>query len=376
MSLDLEKIKMCITESNIPIVNNQKSAKNRAVFFQNNKWDQFQTLKIYFYDPYNIADTLKKTRYNIKDNDKKLDPIQIDIENILSKGGSINIKKAIKYIIENRLSPIINLKLDFENVNPYNAHIVISFDNSIGAGSWSCIGKDSLRKRPSMQFGWFDVATVIHEFCHALGMGHEHQNPYGKGIQWNKEKVYEWARKTQRWNFEMANSQIINRYSTNLTNGTEYDPESIMLYFYPGILTLNGVGTTENLRLSFTDINYLSSKYPKSPDASLKAINLYSYIYGIKPSKIIKPPTTKPPTTKPPTTKPPTTKPIINKKTINIKINTPTIKKNTYKPKKLQNIQNSIKTNKNIISNYNLIIIGIIIFIIILILYYFYLKKK
>ena len=37
MSLELEKIKMCITESNIPIVNNQKSAKNRAVFFQNNK---------------------------------------------------------------------------------------------------------------------------------------------------------------------------------------------------------------------------------------------------------------------------------------------------------------------------------------------------
>ena len=33
--------------------------------------------------------------------------------------------------------------------------------------------------------------TIIHEFGHALGMIHEHQNPLNNSLQWNTDKVYQ-----------------------------------------------------------------------------------------------------------------------------------------------------------------------------------------
>ena len=181
-----------------------------------------------------------------------------------------------------------------------------------------------------MQFGWFDVATVLHEFCHALGLGHEHQNPYGIGIDWNQEKVYEWARKTQGWDKAKTNSNIIVRYSKDLTIGTSYDPDSIMLYFYDGTLTKNGIGTKPNLRLSLLDVHYLASKYPNNNQSPEKAVNLYRIIYEIPiPTTTLKPVTTLKPITP---LKPVTTlKPITPLKPITLKPITPLKPVTTFK---------------------------------------------
>ena len=37
-----------------------------------------------------------------------------------------------------------------------------------------------------MNFSWFDVPTILHEFCHALGMMHEHNNT---DINWSVPKL-------------------------------------------------------------------------------------------------------------------------------------------------------------------------------------------
>ena len=40
-----------------------------------------------------------------------------------------------------------------------------------------------------MNLGFLDGGTAAHEFGHAIGLAHEHQNPAG-GIQWNEEVVH------------------------------------------------------------------------------------------------------------------------------------------------------------------------------------------
>jgi hypothetical protein len=108
-----------------------------------------------------------------------------------------------------------------------------------------------------------DVATIIHEFCHALGMIHEHQNPFGKGIDWNLKKVFAWANSTQGWDMYTTCENITKRYNQDLVNGSDYDPDSIMLYSYPAELTNNKQATYRNVTLSESDKMWLSSIYPK-----------------------------------------------------------------------------------------------------------------
>ena len=121
-------------------------------------------------------------------------------------------------------------------------------------------------------------ATTMHEFGHMLGMVHEHQNPRGKSIQWDDAKVYEWAKATQGWSDQMTDINILDKYDVNSLNGSEFDPLSIMLYFFPASLTLNHVGTHQNLRLSGEDVLWISKMYPKDHGKSPE--NFYENVYN------------------------------------------------------------------------------------------------
>lgn len=160
---------------------------------------------------------------------------------------------------------VANLTIEFGSAP--DAEFRIAFDQNDGA--WSYIGtdcKDIPLNEPTMNLGFLDGGTAAHEFGHAIGLAHEHQNPAG-GIQWREEVVIqEMAKSPNFWDAEMTRHNIIRRYSADQINGTRFDPKSIMLYFFPASWTVNGIGTDENEVLSDLDKSFISGAkaYPKT----------------------------------------------------------------------------------------------------------------
>src|SRR3954471_14388110 len=158
-----------------------------------------------------------------------------------------------------------NLKFNFNN-SP-NAEIRIAFDPNDGA--WSYIGVDCRgipTDQPTMNLGFLDGGTAAHEFGHAIGLAHEHQNPRG-GIEWKEEVVLrELSGPPNNWDAETIRHNVLRKYSADQIMGTEFDPDSIMLYFFPDSWTLNGKGTKANDILSSMDKQFVAGAqmYPKT----------------------------------------------------------------------------------------------------------------
>ena len=187
----------------------------------------------------------------------KLDPLSNKVRNLK------NPIRAIKMIVRERIMPIVDLNIKF--VKKGESSIVRIGFNPTG-GAWSLVGTDHLKSnnKTTMNFGWLDVGTIIHEFGHMLGLIHEHQNPKGKSIKWDKDKLYAWAGSTQGWSKEMIDKNIIDKYDSDIINGSKYDPDSIMLYFFPAKVTTDKKGTQQNVRLSRYDVIYINKMYPDS----------------------------------------------------------------------------------------------------------------
>jgi serralysin len=155
--------------------------------------------------------------------------------------------------------------------NAPDAEIRISFRYQ---GSWSTVGTDALtvpNDQPTMNFGWLTPTTddleyqraVAHEFGHALGLIHEHQNPAG-GIQWNKPVVYRYYEgPPNNWGQQQVDLNLFQTYQANLTNFTETDPRSIMMYPIPAGFTTNGLEVGWNMQLSDMDKSFIAQMYPK-----------------------------------------------------------------------------------------------------------------
>lgn len=279
MSLYYDSLKICcqkiLPHEQTEYNKVSQNSKLLAAFFKKKLWRKNETITIGFLTN---PDGIPRTS-DFDETNSKLDPLQKIVDNM-------PIKEAIKKIVLERIQPIVNLKFVFldEKEDSKTAKVRISFDPD--GGSWSLVGIDCLnanKKEPTINFGWFDVPTVIHEFGHLCGLIHEHQNPFGEPIKWNVPLVLNWAKNTQGWNKETTYTNIINKYNKDELNGSDFDPKSIMLYFFPGILTLNNKGTNQNLRLSALDVMWLYKTYPINiedlDDLSIPD-NFYKKVYG------------------------------------------------------------------------------------------------
>ncbi len=161
------------------------------------------------------------------------------------------------------------ITLNFSQQDPPN--ITISFRQK--GVSWSAIGKSSNNRKPSMNLGWLDKASgeqeyqrvVLHEFGHALGLIHEHQNPLNNPIHWDTAMVYSYySGSPYRWSKRDVEYNFFKKYEVEEINGTAFDSLSIMLYAYPARLTTDGYSTQWNSQLSETDKQWIEMLYPKN----------------------------------------------------------------------------------------------------------------
>ncbi|MGH9272796.1 MAG: M12 family metallopeptidase [Ilumatobacteraceae bacterium] len=164
---------------------------------------------------------------------------------------------------------VANLTLKF--VPSGAADIRISFLDK--GFSWSTVGTDAATvpsAQPTMNYGWLEPNTstreyqrvVRHEFGHALGMIHEHQNPAAEGqIPWDKPKVYAYYAQ-QGWSKSDVDFNIFDTYAADITNHTSFDSASIMQYAVPDSLTVGSFAIGWNTTLSATDVEFMRRQYP------------------------------------------------------------------------------------------------------------------
>ena len=170
--------------------------------------------------------------------------------------------------------------LSFDWSAGVGAQVRISFEAD--PGSWSAVGTDCLhteyfkKSEPTMNFGWLRDDTdeaeyrrvVVHEFGHALGAIHEHQNPKG-GIVWNEAAVYAaFGGPPNNWSKAEIRSNVIEKYAVDQLNATTFDVKSIMLYPFPKDLIkappkLAKSGTPVNGKLSAKDKSFMKTMYKK-----------------------------------------------------------------------------------------------------------------
>jgi len=213
-----------------------KAGTSRAALVKKNKWDKGSTINVAFID------------------------------------GDGSVQQRIKDVVKAWTAPdTANLKIVFVN-DPKKADVRVSFKYS---GSWSTIGTSCRtvpQNQPSMNFGWLTPASpddelrrvVLHEFGHALGLIHEHQNP-GTAIPWNKPNVYrDLGGPPNNWDTATIDHNMFDAYSKTEKNYTKVDPTSIMMYPIPASwVTDPKFAAGLNSNLSATDKNFVHQQYPK-----------------------------------------------------------------------------------------------------------------
>lgn len=113
--------------------------------------------------------------------------------------------------------------------------------------------------------------VVMHEFGHALGLLHEQSYP--DVINWKKtDSVYQYYEETQGWSRAEVDFNVFEVGSQFFTNGTKYDPKSIMHYSINPWETTDGYSLKDNYELSAGDKVLIAALYPKANTPGAKVV--------------------------------------------------------------------------------------------------------
>jgi hypothetical protein len=183
--------------------------------------------------------------------------------------GDLALQQRVRKVAE-EWTKLANLTLDFRNYGPTDIRVAFI----PGDGSWSYLGtmcRGIQEPQPTMNYGWLTPDSpddelrrvVLHEFGHALGMIHEHQNPKG-GIEWNRDAVIQsLSGPPNNWDPETIEHNIFAKYDEKALTVKNLDPDSIMMYPIPAAWTIDGFSSDLNGELSAKDKDFIEQVYPK-----------------------------------------------------------------------------------------------------------------
>jgi hypothetical protein len=183
--------------------------------------------------------------------------------------GDESLHDRVKSVAERWTAPGM-AKLEFQWVDDGASEIRIAFEQ--GNGSWSYLGtqcQDIPEDQPTMNYGWLTpdspddelTRVVLHEFGHALGLIHEHQNPEG-GIEWNEPAVIaDLSGPPNNWDEQTIRSNVLDHYDPGVITGSDVDSKSIMMYPIPAAWTIGGFSADLNSDLSDTDVAFIRRVY-------------------------------------------------------------------------------------------------------------------
>lgn len=163
-----------------------------------------------------------------------------------------------------------NLYFKYVEINE-NADVKIGFDLDTLWLAWSTIGTDCKaipQDEPSLNFVYLDYedetgvqAEVLRGFGHVLGLGFEHKNPNSslrfKGS--DQQFLDEYNLSGQRL------AEFKQLYTTDQTNYTEYDKNSIMTVAIPrSLVVMPPMATNRNTTLSDLDKSFIAKLYSQA----------------------------------------------------------------------------------------------------------------